>query len=124
MTTPSTGSVTWNNTGTSSDNFKVSSVSFDPQEPVRGQALTVTPTGTLTGPIASGSVQTVIKFGMVSLVNEASALSAAVVGPYVPPVTFYIPTDAPKGKYTGTLTFTDQKNNEIARITISFSLST
>jgi hypothetical protein len=63
------------------------------------------------------------KFGMVSLLNEASALSAAAAGPYAPQVTFHIPIDAPRGKYTGTLTFTDQKNNEIARISISFSLS-
>ncbi|WTT98630.1 hypothetical protein OHV05_00180 [Kitasatospora sp. NBC_00070] len=80
----------------------------------------MTPTGTLTGPITGGSVQTVIKFGMVALVNEASGLSAAAAGPYGPQVTFHIPIEAPKGKYTGTLTFTDQTNNEIACITMSF----
>ncbi|GAA1986595.1 ML domain-containing protein [Kitasatospora viridis] len=123
MTTPSTGAVTWNNSGSSSDNFKVSSVSLDPKTPARGQDLTVTLTGNLTGPITSGSAQTLIKFGMVALVNEASALSAAAAGPYAPRVTFHAPFDAPKGKYTGTLTLTDQKNNEIACITIDFSLS-
>ncbi|MEE4493862.1 ML domain-containing protein [Streptomyces sp. BE230] len=113
---------TWTNAGSGSDSIQIAEVAFAPETPVKGQAFTLTLTGTLRTPISKGRIDTTVKYGVISLFKDSAPLAAAAAGDYTAQQTISVPADSPSGKYTGTLTLTDQENREISSFNISFSL--
>ncbi|QMU68147.1 ML domain-containing protein [Streptacidiphilus sp. P02-A3a] len=123
MTTTSTGNADWASAGTASDPFTVTSVSFDPQPPVKGQSLTVTLNGTLNQNLTGGQVHITAKYGLVTVFRRSSPLVAAQPGNYTAQAVLDITSDSPSGTYNVNLTLTDQDNQEIAGVNARFSLT-
>eukprot|EP01132_Coremiostelium_polycephalum_P010771 gene10771-13188_t len=120
----------WTNCGSSSDHFQISSVSITPDPPVKGQLLTVTASGNLDETITAGNVHILVKYGFITLINQNENFCSSdnpipcpvQPGSYSHTVNATIPGNAPSGKYTGNVVVTDQNNQEVACIDLSFSL--
>ncbi|KAN0009655.1 hypothetical protein ACTFIU_006952 [Dictyostelium citrinum] len=112
----------WTNCGPN-EKFKITSVSIVPDPPVKGKLITISGSGVLGENVTSGEVAILVKFGLITLINEkkdictfpGSPLTCPIKsGEYTHSVNFTIPEAAPNGKYTGHVSVTDQDSSEIA----------
>ncbi|KAM9980294.1 hypothetical protein ACTFIZ_006549 [Dictyostelium cf. discoideum] len=120
----------WTNCGPN-EKFKITSVSIVPDPPVKGKLITISGSGVLGENLTSGQVSILVKFGLITLINEKKDICTLPGSPYKCPikegeyshtVNFTIPEAAPNGKYTGHVSVTDQDSSEIACIDVSISL--
>ncbi|RMI32784.1 ML domain-containing protein [Nocardia stercoris] len=120
--TTTAGEATWSNAGTDNDDLIVSSVTLDPNPPVKGKDFTVTLTGTLRKAITSGTIRTTVKFGMIKIDQDEKAFGATGPGPIGCQGSLSLGSGAPSGKYGLIVVVLDQNSAELAVVDASFSL--
>ncbi|WP_435647360.1 ML domain-containing protein [Kitasatospora purpeofusca] len=113
----------WQNAGTAQDDFTVDGVTFSPDPPVKGRALTFTLTGALKKAVTGGTIDLRVKYGIITVAKESTALGAAAAGPCTTQATCTIGADSPSGSYTAQVNILDQDGKEIAAVNVSFRIS-
>ncbi|MFB8242600.1 ML domain-containing protein [Kitasatospora purpeofusca] len=113
----------WQNAGTADDDFAVDRVTFSPDPVAKGEALTFTLTGALKKAVTGGTVELRVKYGIITVAKDATALGAAAAGPCTVQAACTIGTDSPSGAYTAQVNILDQDGKEIAAVYVSFRIS-
>eukprot|EP01137_Pigoraptor_chileana_P025666 Opistho-2@95459 len=120
----------WTPCTATGDHFTPTNVVITPASPVKGQPLTVAVNGTLDESVTGGSVEIVIKYLGISIVNEKKdlcTLDSAHPCPFAQGVFSLtegatIPSIAPSGTYKGTVKLSDQNGQEIYCVNLDFKL--
>ncbi|WP_424211040.1 ML domain-containing protein [Streptomyces sp. BI20] len=107
---------TWNTEGSGDPDLAVSDLTFAPETPVKGKDLTLTVTGTLKRAITSGTLNTKMKYGIVTVLAESVPLGHTGTGPFTAQQVIHLPEDAPSGSYTAHVTVLDDNGSELAAL--------
>jgi len=124
----------WTSCGAATDEFKIGSVVIKPDPPIKGQAITITVTGTLANKVANGTISLDLKFGPITIFNHVEPLCLELLNITCPvPAGAFsrvvapgpIPASTPSGTYTAHAVFTDTSSGskEIACINVDVKLT-
>ncbi|EGC32925.1 hypothetical protein DICPUDRAFT_37512 [Dictyostelium purpureum] len=120
----------WSNCGTSADLLQIDTVDITPNPPQKGQDLTVSASGYLSQTVQDGTANIIVKYGFITLYKGSQDICTPKdpiacpiqAGQYNKTVSATIPSAAPSGKYTGSVTLVSNTGAQIACIDVNFTL--
>ncbi|MFB8171445.1 ML domain-containing protein [Kitasatospora purpeofusca] len=113
----------WQNAGTADDDFAVQSATCTPYPVVKDTTVTFTLTGTLQRAITGGTADLKVKYGIITVAKESTALTAAAAGPYTASATLALAAESPSGAYLAQVSVVDQNGKQIAAVNVEFRVS-
>jgi hypothetical protein len=121
------GSLVWENCGTPDDLLQISSLEYSPQNPIRGEPITVTLKGQMSGNVDKGSkVIVAVKWGGVPIplppMDVCDQLNSLPDSPKCPlpagdvsvKQSFILPTQTPDGLITALIKIRSQERKQVA----------
>merc|ERR1712000_379575 len=117
----------WSDCSKSGDTAKINSITLNPDPPVKGKSLTISPDITLSKDISAGSIEVQVHYGIIPITKKldlCTVLGATPApcpvkaGHYNAPLSVDIPADIPEGHYKVQVTITDQDSSEVACLSL------
>ncbi|KAJ5071795.1 phosphatidylglycerol/phosphatidylinositol transfer protein [Anaeramoeba ignava] len=122
----------WTDCSKAGDDFKITSVSINPDPPVKGSPVTAAITGNLQKTITGGTAHLTVSLNGIKLLDETKDICTIDPDEVKCPIpanpnftlkdTVTIPSYAPSGTYTGQVVLTDQDGTEIACVKFNLDL--